>query len=172
MSEPSGEPRRFYGKYRGTVENDLDPMQLGRVQVSVPAVLGEGTLSWAMPCTPYAGDQVGLFLVPPRGARVWVEFEAGDPDQPILAGCFWGLGEVPASPAVPQLKVLRTEAVTVEVSDVPGAGGVRISVDPPAVAVPIAVEATASGVEISVGASKIALTAASVSINDGALEVT
>jgi hypothetical protein len=43
---------QFFGKYRGKVENNIDPMQLGRVQVSVPAVPGEGRLSWAMPCAP------------------------------------------------------------------------------------------------------------------------
>ena len=46
----------FYGKYRGTVVNNVDPMQRGRVQVSVPAVLGGGRSSWAEACVPYAGD--------------------------------------------------------------------------------------------------------------------
>ena len=35
----------FLSKYRGTVENNVDPMQLGRIQVSVPSVLGEGRMS-------------------------------------------------------------------------------------------------------------------------------
>ena len=82
---------QFFGKYRGKVENNIDPMMLGRVQVSVPAVLGSGQLSWAMPCAPFAGPGVGLFTVPPVGANVWVEFEAGDPDYPIWSGCFWGV---------------------------------------------------------------------------------
>jgi hypothetical protein len=34
---------QFFGKYRGKVANNLDPMQQGRIQVSVPAVLGEGS---------------------------------------------------------------------------------------------------------------------------------
>ncbi|HEX6229566.1 MAG TPA: phage baseplate assembly protein V, partial [Solirubrobacterales bacterium] len=70
----------YFGKYRGTVEQNLDPLQQGRLQVKVPAVLGDGTLSWAMPCVPYAGSQVGFYAVPPIGANVWVEFEGGDPD--------------------------------------------------------------------------------------------
>ena len=107
MSEQAGDPRRFHGKYRGTVKNTLDPMQLGRVQVACPAVLGEGSLSWAMPCTPYAGNGVGLFLVPPVGANVWVEFEGGDTRLPILAGCFWGTGEVPASTAIARSRCSR-----------------------------------------------------------------
>ena len=43
---------QFFGKYRGSVANNIDPQMMGRLQVSVPAVLGEGSLSWAMPCVP------------------------------------------------------------------------------------------------------------------------
>src|SRR5215218_2128354 len=111
---------QFFGKYRGKVENNVDPLQQGRVQVSVPAVLGEGRLSWAMPCSPYAGSGVGFFAVPPVGANVWVEFEAGDPNSPILAGCFWGLGEPPAMPALPTTKMLKTDSVTLTLGDLPG----------------------------------------------------
>ena len=169
MSPASG--RRYYGKYRGSVKNNVDPMQQGRVQVSVPRVLGDGRLAWAMPCVPYAGDGVGLFAVPPVGANVWVEFEAGDIDKAILAGCFWGVGEVPASPAVAQVKVWQTDGIKVELNDLPGVGGLTIEVDKPVVPVPVTVSCTASGIELSVGKSTIALSAASVSINDGALEV-
>jgi hypothetical protein len=161
----------FHGKYRGTVENNLDPLQRGRVQVQVPAVLGEGRLSWAEPCVPYAGDSVGLFAVPPVGASVWVEFEAGDPSYPILAGCFWKTGEAPASPALAEVKVWKTDAVRLELSDVPGAGGLTIEVGPPAVPVPMTIACTSSGIELSIGASKVALSPADVSVNDGALRV-
>src|SRR5207302_6412680 len=89
----------WYGKYRGTVTNNVDDQHLGRVQVSCPTALQGGKLSWAMPCAPYAGAGVGLFMVPPVGANVWVEFENGDLDYPIWAGCFWGENEVPAAPA-------------------------------------------------------------------------
>ena len=30
--------RKFYGKYRGTVINNIDPMQMGRIMVQVPDV--------------------------------------------------------------------------------------------------------------------------------------
>ncbi len=92
---------RFYGKYRGTVVNNIDPLQIGRIQVSVPAVnLIPGT--WAMPCVPLAGRQEGTFMVPQVGAGVWVEFEAGDPDYPIWVGGFWGsAAEVPALALMP-----------------------------------------------------------------------
>jgi hypothetical protein len=161
---------QFFGKYRGTVVNNVDPLRLGRVQVSVPAVLGEGRLSWAMPCVPYAGNGVGLFAVPPTGANVWVEFEAGDPDSPILAGCFWGTGEVPGT-GLPTTKVLKTDGVTVTLEDLPGAGGLTIEAGPPATAMPVTISCTSSGVELSTGASSVQVGAASVSVNNGALEV-
>lgn len=161
----------FYGKHRGTVVSNLDPLQRGRVQVSVPSVLGDGQMSWAEPCVPYAGDGVGLFAVPPVGANVWVEFEAGDPDRPILAGCFWGAGQVPAAPAVAEVKVWKTEGVSVTLSDLPGAGGLTVEVGPPAVPVAMTIGCTAAGIELSIGASSVTLTPASVSVNNGALEV-
>jgi hypothetical protein len=162
---------QFFGKYRGKVENNLDPMQLGRLQVSVPAVLGEGRLSWAMPCVPFAGSGVGFFAIPPTGANVWVEFEAGNPDYPIWSGCFWGVGEVPALPAVAQMKVIKTDTITLTLSDLPGIGGVKLEVNPPAVATPLKLVFDVSGIEISNGAASVKLTPASVSVNNGALEV-
>ena len=116
----------FYAKYRGKVVSNLDPDRLGRLQVQVPAVLGAGRLSWAMPCVPYAGMQVGFYALPAIGANVWVEFEGGDPDYPIWSGCFWGTGEAPALPAVAEIKVLNSGTATITLDDTPGAGGITI----------------------------------------------
>ena len=75
----------------------------------MPAVLGDGRLSWAEPCVPYAGDGVGLFAVPPVGANVWVEFEARRPDvSRSWRGCFWGTARCRA-PGLPTTKVLKTD---------------------------------------------------------------
>jgi hypothetical protein len=162
----------FYGKYRGKVAENLDPLRLGRLQVTCPAVLGDGRLSWALPSAPYAGDHVGLFALPPVDSNVWVEFEGGDPDYPIWSGCFWGTGQVPvAEPVVPETKVLKTGSMTLTINDAPGQGGVTIEVSPPAVSTPLKISLTSSGIELSNGAAKITLTPASVSVNDGALEV-
>jgi hypothetical protein len=162
---------QYFGKYRGKVENNIDPMLLGRVQVSAPAVLGDGKLSWAMPCLPYAGSGVGFFVVPPVGANVWVEFEGGDTDYPIWGGCFWGVGEAPAAPAIPAMKVLKTDGITLTMSDLPGAGGFTLEVNPPVVATPLKLAFTSAGIEMSNGAASVKLTPASVSVNNGALEV-
>lgn len=89
----SGGNRQYYGKYRGTVLQNVDPEQRGRLMLSVPDVLGPIPSSWAEPCVPLAGPTgppMGVYLVPPIGAGVWVEFEHGDPDYPIWVGCRWG----------------------------------------------------------------------------------
>ena len=44
--------RRFYGKYRGVVIDNIDPMQIGRIQAQVPDVLGEFPSSWALSSVP------------------------------------------------------------------------------------------------------------------------
>jgi hypothetical protein len=129
MSESSSgkNPKRFYGKYRGLVVENLDPEQIGRVLLQVPDVLGEIPSSWAMPCVPVAGIQSGIFAVPPIGSQVWVEFEQGDPDYPIWTGGFWGLvADVPvfatAPPAIPpgQNIVMQTTGQNmIMVSDAP-----------------------------------------------------
>jgi hypothetical protein len=158
---------QFFGKYAGKVENNIDPEFRGRLQVSVPAVLGDGTLSWAMPCAPYGGSGVGLFMIPPTGANVWVEFAGGDPDHPIWAGCFWGLGEAPAPPGPTQtmVKMIKTDTITLTIDDTPGAGGVTLEVATPAVAVPIKLVMDSSGVELTLDpvSVKIATTAVEVS---------
>jgi len=126
-SSAGGNPRRFYGKYRGLVIANVDPEQIGRVMVQVPDVLGPIPSSWALPCVQAAGNQAGCFIVPPMGSQVWVEFEQGDPDYPIWSGGFWGMvAQVPmlatAPPAIPpgQNIVLQTTGQNmVVISDAP-----------------------------------------------------
>jgi len=94
--------KRYYGIYRGTVVNNIDPLQIGRIAVIVPDVGGITPSTWAMPCVPLAGKQEGTFMVPQIGAGVWVQFEAGDPDRPVWSGCWWGnTTEVPTAAFAP-----------------------------------------------------------------------
>ena len=162
---------QYFGKYRGKVENNDDPMRLGRVQVSVPSLLGENKHSWAMPCVPYAGSGVGFFAIPPVGANVWVEFEGGDLDYPIWAGCFWGSNEAPAQPPEAKIKAFKSEGVWMIIDDSPGSGGFTLEIGSPIVSSPLKLTCDSSGIELSNGASRIKLTQATVSINDGAMEV-
>ena len=81
---------KYYGKYSGQAVDVADPDQLGRVKVSVPSVYSPDLQVWARPCFP-----PGHFFVPPVGAAVWVEFEAGDPSYPLWVGTWYPQGTVP-----------------------------------------------------------------------------
>ncbi|WP_285656678.1 phage baseplate assembly protein V [Actinomycetospora sp. NBRC 106375] len=153
------------------MENDVDPQGRARVQVSVPRVLGEGRLSWAEPCVPHAGPDQGFHTVPPRGAAVWVEFEGGDPDYPILAGGRWEANQAPAR-GLPTAKVWKSESVTITLSDLPGAEGLTVRVASPTAPLPLTLSMTSDGIELSVGASSIVLDGKQVAINKDALVVT
>lgn len=81
---------RYYGKYRGYVSNVSDPESTGRIKAYVPRLLGEAETGWALPCTPYAGPDQGLYTMPDVGAGVWIEFEGGDLSRPLWSGMWWG----------------------------------------------------------------------------------
>jgi len=123
------EPKKYLGKFRGTVVQNVDPLQIGRIQVLVPDVSNLVPSTWAMPCLPAAGMQMGLYAVPPLGAGVWVEYEQGDADYPIWVGGFWGTAaEVPvlshlAPPLVPAITLQTTLQNGLIISDVPGPTG-------------------------------------------------
>jgi len=105
--------RRYFGKYRGTVSDNKDKKNLGRIRAHVPEVLGKEVSGWAFPALPYSGDGSGSFTVPPAKAGVWIEFEAGEISRPIWTGCWWGSNQLPkdenGTAAKPDLKILRSE---------------------------------------------------------------
>lgn len=166
--------RKFYGKYRATVVNNVDPKQIGRLQVMVPDVSSVAISSWAMPCLPWGGMQTGMFCLPLIGAGVWVEFEQGDPDYPIWTGCYWGsAAEVPSGaklvpPAVPGITLQTPTQNTLQVSDVPGpTGGIQLRTRAGAM-----ISITDVGITITNGlGATIMMTANTVDINSGALTV-
>ncbi|WP_444997857.1 phage baseplate assembly protein V [Aliikangiella sp. IMCC44359] len=125
--------KKYYGKYRGMVLNNVDPLQQGRLQVQVPDVANLIPTTWAMPCAPVAGIQNGMFALPIIGSGVWVEFEQGDPEYPIWVGCFWGsAAEVPAlalltPPVTPAITLQTPLQNGITISDMPGpTGGIMI----------------------------------------------
>jgi hypothetical protein len=171
---------KFWGKYRGTVVNNIDPEQRGRLIVTVPDVLTLVPSTWAEPCTPLAGPTgppMGVYLVPPIGAGVWVEFEQGDVDHPIWVGCRWGSqadvptiarAGLPVSPSI----VLQTAGQNmIVISDVPGpTGGIMIRSGGSTLMI--------NQTGISLVAPKVDITAAAINVtgitdvNKGALKVT
>jgi Type VI secretion system/phage-baseplate injector OB domain len=139
--------RLFYGKYRGKVLDVVDPLEMGRIVVDVPAVPSVAT-SFCMPCVPYAGPQVGFFNLPPVGANVWIEFEEGNPMRPIWSGCFWAPGELFVEFAEPTMHVWKTELMLVKLDDTPEEGGILVSCTPPAVDTELTMTFNAAGIVI------------------------
>jgi hypothetical protein len=105
---------KYYGKYRGFVDKNDDPDQLGRLKLRIPSVLGSEVTDWALPCVPYGGTAgLGLFVVPEEEAQVWVEFEEGDVRRPIWVGTFWQQkGDTPtdSQKSPPTTQLLQTKS--------------------------------------------------------------
>ena len=162
---------RHFGKFAGIVTDNADPQSRGRVEVTVPAVMGEQRV-WALPCAPVANaDGSGFFAIPDVGSNVWVEFEAGDRNYPIWAGCFWPSGAVDTADGTPGVKFWKTKSFAIRIDD--DAGELTIEKTDGG-------KITITGTEITIeagtvthksGAKKVALTAASFDVFDGALKV-
>lgn len=167
--------QKFYGKYRGMVVNNIDPMGIGRIQVQVPDVTGLIPGGWAMPCFPFASTQLGFYALPQIGGGVWVEFEQGNPDYPIWSGCWYGSradvpGLVTATPPGVPIAIMQTQGqTTLLLSDLPGpTGGVLIKTMTGAI---ISMNEVALTITNGQGAS-IVMMGPTVSINGVALTIT
>ena len=165
--------QRFYGKYRGSVFNNVDIQRLGRIQVLVPDVGPLPLLSWAMPCLPVGGLQMGIFAVPLVGAGVWVEFEQGDADYPIWTGCYFAAHEVPnrvkeVPPLIPAITLQTPLQNSLQISDLPGpTGGIQIKTTTGAM-----ISVTDLGITLTNGkGATITMIGNIVDINSGALTV-
>ncbi len=166
---------KFFGKYRGMVVNNMDPMKLGRVQVQVPDVTSLTPGTWAMPCFPVTGKQMGFWSLPQVGTGIFVEFEQGNPDFPIWSGCWYGsAADVPSQalatqPPLSSFFVQTAAGHVLVLSDMPGpSGGILLKTANGAM---IAINET--GITISNGnGATISLSGPTVDMNSGALSVT
>lgn len=109
---------KYYGKYSGEVTDNEDPDKRGSIKVKVPTMFGSQMEVWARPCFPTAH-----FYVPPVAARVWIEFEAGNPNYPLYVGVWYPTDAVPAEAAIapPDDRVIKTPSGhTIELMDKEG----------------------------------------------------
>jgi len=114
---------KYWGKYRGFVDDRDDKEKLGRLKLRVPSVLGDAITGWAWPAMPYAGANLGTFFLPQKDDLVWVEFVEGELEHPIWSGGGWGkpggTAEIPdeAKDNYPDTQVIKTKSGHVIVLD-------------------------------------------------------
>ena len=78
------------GLLLGTVKENYDADHPGMLKVTLPALGVEGDETfWARMTTPYAGKDYGSYFLPEIGDAVVVGFIGGDPQSPVVLGCFW-----------------------------------------------------------------------------------
>ena len=164
--------RNFYGKFRGIVTDVQDPMMLGRIKARVPEVLGDDESGWALPCLPFGGSGMGMFILPDVGSGVWIEFEHGDPDFPIWSGSWFGSqSDMPSqlnSPPYQKTMIFTKGGNSITLDDSPGAGGITLETSGGQ-----KIKMTSQGIEIDNGnGAVVKLSGNQVSVNNGALEVT
>jgi uncharacterized protein involved in type VI secretion and phage assembly len=169
--------KQYFGKYRGTVINNIDPEQRGRMLLLVPDVLGPAPTTWAEPCVPLAGPTgtpMGSYFLPPIGAGVWVEFEQGDVNHPIWVGCRFGsAADVPplafaGLPISPNIVLQTAGQNTLVISDLPGpTGGIMLKSTTGATLI---VNDTGIYIQNGKGASLV-MVGPNVTVNNGALVV-
>lgn len=94
------EPKRYYGKYKAFVRDNVDPEGRGRIRCFCPQVMGpqdypNAWLGWAETCVPWLGGITVVSSGPPptkteqgQEVPVWIEFEDGLVDFPIFVGTF------------------------------------------------------------------------------------
>lgn len=98
----------FYGVYRGTVTDNNDDKNMGRLKVRCEILYGDEVYDyWAFPRGMVAGMGNGIFWVPSPGDMVWVTCERGDPRWPLWEHAYALEGKTPAG-GKPKVKVFLT----------------------------------------------------------------
>ena len=156
---------RLYGKYRGIVTDITDPDNRCRIKARVPAVLDDRVSTWCEPALPFAGNGHGMVMLPVVGDGVWIEFEAGNINNPIWTGCIFPSGGRPEP---------QGERVRVIVTD----GGHKVVLDEENNEIklvhPMGGELTIGATEIvmTLGACELKMSATEISLNQGMVKVT
>jgi uncharacterized protein involved in type VI secretion and phage assembly len=101
----------FYGLVVGIVENVIDDLKLGRVEISLPWY-PKGYRRWARVAQLYAGNGFGSTWIPERKGEVLVAFDHGDLRSPYVIGCLHGKVDRPphSRSDSSDIRTLRTPA--------------------------------------------------------------
>lgn len=170
---------KYPGLYRGTVVSNNDLKFRGRLLLSIPDVLSFVPSTWAEPCTPLSGPPgpMGVYMVPPPGAGVWVMFEHGEVGLPVWLGCRFDTTADPptdaklSNPADPSIVIQTLLKNTVVISDLPPTpvtGGIVLRSTTGAMIV-----VNDSGIYLNNGkGASIMMTGPTINFNLGAMTIT
>jgi hypothetical protein len=119
---------------------------------------------------------MGVYMVPPIGAGVWVEFQHGDPRLPIWVGCRWGAQSdipllaragIPTSPNIVMQTLGQHTLMLSDAPPTPATGGIVLKSATNAMIV-----VNDSGIYIQNGkGASITLVGTAIDFNQGALTV-
>jgi uncharacterized protein involved in type VI secretion and phage assembly len=129
---PDGEAPRYFGLFPAIVTDIVDPENLGRIEVKLPWLGGDGDAvrAWATLLTPYADDDQGFEFLPAVETQVVIAFEAGDLRRPYIVGSCWnGREALPEAPDTPNNKrLIKTRSGSLlEFDDTESAAKVTVS---------------------------------------------
>lgn len=83
------------GAMVGIVTDNVDPDELGRIQVKFPTLMDEPLSFWLRQISPMAGKERGLYALPEKDDEVLVMFMQGSQNVGVIMGQFWNGADIP-----------------------------------------------------------------------------
>ena len=82
--------QRYYANYQAEYTRADDPLQIGRGCVKVESLgFGAPHPGYASTFTPYGGEDFGFYFPPYEGDQVYISFDHGDVNAPMVMGSSW-----------------------------------------------------------------------------------
>ncbi|QAY79321.1 phage baseplate assembly protein V [Sphingosinicella sp. BN140058] len=151
------------GVATGTVTDNQDPEQLGRVKLKLPWRADDFESDWARVVTPMAGNGRGLYLLPEVGDEVLVAFDRNDIRYPYVLGALWSRTDAPpdgAATSENDIRMLRTrKGHVLKFDDAKAKGAITIELDDGK-----KIEIDDDGIRLSDGMSKVTMDAKAGSV--------
>lgn len=121
------------GVATGTVTDNQDPEQLGRVKVKLPWRADDFETDWIRIVTPMAGAGRGLYCVPEVGDEVLLAFDRNDIRYPYVLGALWSRTDKPPQSGPTSendIRVLHTrKGHVLRFDDAKGKGAITIELN-------------------------------------------
>lgn len=97
LTDFSGRPHSGIVPYAvvGVVTDNVDPDELGRIQVKFPTLHEEPLSFWLRQSSPNGGKERGLYALPEIDDEVLVLFMQGSQDVGVIIGQFWNGVDIP-----------------------------------------------------------------------------